>query len=238
MPLAAVGVFTYRLWHVSERILLRSDAERMSDLNTSEKDTVREIYSETARLDRAPSLRALEARAHRLYRIADREANANVAAKLIKRADDIVADIQSVEARAGMIVVRRRAAQAIRGREAIAAFAAIALAIVGFGISADRLDSERTQLTKIVKDCADAKKAAEIGGVPTLPRICEGSSKMAAPPTAPARTVQPPPGVAPAKGTTERGARSSGEFGNPRRGGAGLGPGSARNDHADRSERG
>src|SRR5207247_2455674 len=67
-----VGLFTYRLWHVSERIVLRSAVERMDDLDESEQNLVRKLYDETARLDRAPSLPALEARAQRFYRIADR----------------------------------------------------------------------------------------------------------------------------------------------------------------------
>jgi hypothetical protein len=202
--IAVVGVFVYRLWHVSERIVLRSDADRMSELDDSEKKTVREVYAETARLSRAPSLAALEARAHRLYRVADRTVDADVAKKLIERANDAADDVRSVETRAGMIVVRRRASQAIRGWPAIVAFVFLALAIVGFGISADRLDSERTQLTKLVKDCAEAKKAAQIGVRP-LPPICQGSTK---PPPVPVvttqTTAQPTPPVAPARGTTER----------------------------------
>jgi hypothetical protein len=202
-----VGVFTYRLWHVSERILLRSDVEQMGELDSAEKDTVRQLYRETARLDRAPSLRALEARAHRLYRIADRTADPKLVAKLIQRADDIVADIRSVEARAGMVVVRRRAGQAIRGRGAKLAFVFLALAIVGFGISADRLDSERTQLTKTVKDCADAKTAAQIGGLRALPRIClppKGSTGATGPAQNGGGNNKPSLPKAPAKGTTER----------------------------------
>jgi hypothetical protein len=202
-----VGVFVYRLWHVSERIVLRSDADRMNELDGSEKETVREVYAETARLNRAPSLAALEARAHRLYRIADRTVDDEVTKRLIERANEAADDVRSVETRAGMIVVRRRASQAIRGWPAIVAFALLALAIVGFGVSADRLDSERTQLTKIVKDCAEAKKAAQIGVRP-LPPICKGSTKPTkpSPPTAQTTptTAQPTPAVAPASGTTER----------------------------------
>jgi hypothetical protein len=202
---AVVGYFTYRLWHVSEHIVLRSDADRMTDLSPQERERVRAVYEETASLDRAPSLSALEARAHRFYRIADRTTDQNAADKLIKRANDIVADIRSVEARAGMIIVRRRAAEAIRSWTGIAAYAALALAIIAFGISADRLDSERTQLVKLVQDCAAAKKATQVGGLRTLPRICRGSSKKVASPTKDDVSVgQPSVEVTLAKGATER----------------------------------
>jgi hypothetical protein len=209
LMIGVVGLFTYRLWHANERILLRSDVDRMNDLSDEEKDTVREVYAETARLNLAPSLRALEARAQRLYRIATRTDNKDLAKQLRQRADDIAADIRSVQARAGMIVVRRRAGQAIRDALAIAAFAVLALSIVGFGVSSDRLDSERTQLTKIVKDCAEAKKAAQIGGVQELPRICEGSTVAVPEPPAEKTQcclapVQVDPSVTPAKGTSAR----------------------------------
>jgi hypothetical protein len=190
-----VGLFTYRLWHVSQPIVLQSDADRMDDLDAREKDIVRPLYAEMARLNRAPSLPAYEARAQRLYRIADRTESPR-ADELRQQADDIDADISSVEARAGMIVVRRRAGQAIRDWLAIVAFAAFAVAIVLFGLSADKLDSERTQLTKIVKDCADAEKAAQVGGVRALPPICRGSSAT----SGPAKTG--PRGATGAKGTT------------------------------------
>jgi hypothetical protein len=168
-----VGAFTYRLWHVSERVLLRSDPEQMSDLaEGDEKTTVTDVYDQVAALNWAPSFRALEARAQRLYRIADRVDDSDKAKKLKERADGLVADIRSTETRAGMLVVRRRASQAIRGPGAILAYCAFAVAILGFGISADRLDSERTQRAKIVKDCADTKKATQVGGVPALPPIC------------------------------------------------------------------
>lgn len=201
--IAAVGIFTYRLWHVSERIILRSDVERMTtELDSDEQETVRQVYDETARLNRAPSLRVLEARAQRLYRIADRMPD-ETAKKLTDQADDLVSSIRAVEARAGMIVVRRRAAQAIRGRGAIVTFIALAAAIIVFGISADRLDSERTQLTKIVKDCADAKKAAEVGGIRSLPRICRsGDTSNPHPPSHSSTGPTGPTGPTGARGAT------------------------------------
>ena len=69
--LIAVGFFTYRLWRVNERIVLRSSVSAMGkDLrDEDEKDIVWKIYNEVARLNRMPSLRAYEARAHRLLRI-------------------------------------------------------------------------------------------------------------------------------------------------------------------------
>jgi hypothetical protein len=212
--IGVVGLFAWRLWHASERIVLRSDAEKMSELDGGEKETVKEVYRETARLNLVPTLRALEARAHRLYRIANRVDDANLAKKLIQRANDIAADIHSVEARAGLLVVRRRAAQAFRDRWAILAFIALALAVVGFGISADRLESERAGLTKVVKDCAEAKKAAQVGGIRGVPEICKGSSPAVASAAAPAtQCCQLPspvdPSVTPAKGTAQKAAAAS-----------------------------
>jgi hypothetical protein len=210
--LGVVGLFVWRLWHASERIVLRSDPDRMGELAADERETVSQVYAETARLNLVPSLRALEARAHRLYRIANRTDEEARARKLVERANDIAADIRSVEARAGMLVVRKRAAQVFRDALAILAFIVLAFAVVGFGVSADRLESERTGLTKVVKDCAEAKKAAsEIGGVRTIPEICKGNTPRppaaaAAPAAAPCCQLSAAAtlAVTPAKGTRQR----------------------------------
>jgi hypothetical protein len=202
-----VGFFTYRLSRVSDRILVKSDVDRMDDLKDDEKRMLRPLYLETARLNRAPSLPALEARARRLYRIADRTKDHALANRAMREANDAVADVRSVEARANMIVVRRRGVRAIRSLLSIAVFALLALAIVGFGISSDKLDSERTQLTKLVKDCAAAKKASsEVNSMRVPPRICHGPSvavKSSVTLNVPGSTLQTP-SQTPAKGTTER----------------------------------
>jgi hypothetical protein len=110
--LIAVGFFTYRLWRVNEPIVLRSSVSAMGkDLRDEhERDIVWKIYDEVARLNRMPSLRAYEARAHRLLRIADRVDEPRVA-KVGAKASVIIEDIVSTETRALMVITRRRSSR-------------------------------------------------------------------------------------------------------------------------------
>jgi len=181
LMLAVVGLFTARLWKVSEPIILRSSAKAMlrkpgGELrDDDEEKIVEDIYNEVAELNRAPSLRAYEARAHRLLRIADRSDDQR-AAKLGARASTIIGDILATESRALMIIVRRRATHAVGDKKAMVAYALFIVGIAGFGVSANRLDSERTGSVNIAKACADARTA----GAAKLPAICGSPSTPAA----------------------------------------------------------
>jgi hypothetical protein len=169
LMLVVVGIFTVRLWRVSEPMVLRSSVGAMGDdlRDDEEKEIVRRLYQEVADLNQAPSLRAYEARAHRLLRIADRIDDTR-ATKLALKASAIVGDIVATETRALMVIARRRATHAVGDKKAILAYAAFIVGIAGFGISADRFDSERKGAVDVAKACADANTA----GAVNLPRIC------------------------------------------------------------------
>ena len=70
--------------------MLRKPGGELRD--DDEEKIVEDIYNEVAELNRAPSLRAYEARAHRLLRIADRSDDQR-AAKLGARASTIIGDL-------------------------------------------------------------------------------------------------------------------------------------------------
>jgi hypothetical protein len=163
-----IAYFTARLWSVNEPVLMRSDPGRMTDLRgADERSIVETVYGDTAALNDAVSLRAYEARAHRLHRIADR-ADEETAAKRRSEADEIVGDVAEAQARAAMIIVRRRAANVVRSKRSLFAYFLLAAGVLGFGISADRLESERAGRIEVAKACAEAraKNAAN------LPQIC------------------------------------------------------------------
>jgi hypothetical protein len=170
LMLMVVGFFTVRLWRVSEPMVLRSSVKEMGkDLRDKhERKIVRTIYREVARLNRVPSLRAYEARGQRLLRIADRVGDDARATKLAAKANVIIGDILATETRALMVIARRRAAHAVGDKKAILAYGVFILGIAAFGISADRLDSQRKGVVDIAKACADANTAR----ASNLPGIC------------------------------------------------------------------
>jgi hypothetical protein len=73
-----------------------------------------------------------------------------------------------------MIVARMRATAVVKGPEAIIAYLFFFSGVLGFGIAADRLDSERTQRVTVAKSCADAVTA---GAARNLPAICGTATK-------------------------------------------------------------
>jgi hypothetical protein len=174
-----VGVFSYRLWGVSQPLVTKSDPDQM-EVSDDEKDEINKVYDETAHLAWVPTLRALEARAHRLDRVSGRlegsadPTKAAISARLKKQCGDATNDVRSAQARAALVVVRRRSTYAVRGPGAVIAYAVFAVAVFGFGVAANRLDSERDQRTQVVKDCAAAAKALQAASpaLPSLPPIC------------------------------------------------------------------
>jgi hypothetical protein len=176
-----VGVFSYRLWGVSQPLVTKSDSAQM-EITSDEKIEVDKVYDQTAHLAWAPSLRAMEARAHRLERVSARleassdERRSALAARLKSQAIETVTAVRSSQASAALVVIRRRSSCAVRGPGAIAAYVVFAVAVFGFGVAADRLDSERNQRTDVVKKCAEAAKAVKAvphQSLPSLPPICK-----------------------------------------------------------------
>jgi hypothetical protein len=170
-------IFTYRLWSVNEPIFMRTDDEAMRDMNDideKEQDQVERVYQRTADANHAPTLRAYEARAERLYRIAGRTADAERRKELRESADRITAEIKLTLARAALRILRRRTSNAVRGHGSVALYVFVAAGILGFALGTDYVSSERSEQVKIAKACADARTA---GADATLPEICGPAGK-------------------------------------------------------------
>jgi ABC-type multidrug transport system fused ATPase/permease subunit len=165
--LIVVIAFTVRLSRVGRPIVMRSDVDLMQELDGRERRIVRTTYDEVGKLNGAASLRAYEARAHRLTRIADRSSQERAKALEAKIAE-IRGDVQATEARAQMVVARRRAAKAFTDKKAFLLYALFIAAVTGFGIGADRLDSERSARIEVAEKCAKARDAK----AQDLPPIC------------------------------------------------------------------
>lgn len=108
--------FSVRLWDVSRPVFTRSDLAKMEDLDVLERKTISEVYVEVARLNSAPSLRAYEARAWRLERMADRPAiDPGKRKRLQDQSALIRAEVRATQSRAAALVIRERSAKIVKG---------------------------------------------------------------------------------------------------------------------------
>ena len=183
---AAIVAFVIRLEAVNRPVVMSSRLNRL-DLEGAEQALVAQAFADMADLNDAPSLRAYEARAARLDRIADRSDEAR-APDLRRRAARIRAEVKATHARAASDVVRARGAKALTGKDAIRWYAAAVLGFVVFTIGVDHLESERQTVKEsiahdsrvvavrkervaVAKECAATHKAyADQDLTVTLPK--------------------------------------------------------------------
>jgi hypothetical protein len=166
----AVVMFAIRLWKLQEPIVMRSDLSKMNDLTPAELSLITPLYEEAATINEVASLSAYEDRAHRLERIA-KWLPPTEAERVSIEADLIINEVLTIFARARVRILRGRFADALRGGGAIMIYTLFGAGVLLFGLSADWLQSERTDKVAVAKACADAR------AVPTvveseLPAIC------------------------------------------------------------------
>jgi hypothetical protein len=171
LMIAAVLLIARRYWKASEVIPMRSDIDRM-DLKTKDRKLVKEAFDDQARLNDVPTLRAYEARAHRLERVAkwlpeDQAEQTRTEATLIQT------EVLATQLQGRVRVLRRRVSVSVRGWGAILLYAAFVIGVILFGLGTDYLSSERTDAVAVAKACADARK---VDPNLDLPAICGSPS--------------------------------------------------------------
>jgi hypothetical protein len=174
-----LAAFPLRLWHATRPLVTGVDPYGM-DATGKEQDEIVSIYERTWKLNGVKSLSAYQARAHRFQRIADRAADPGRATSLRATAERVRAEIQATQARAALIVIRRRVNRALMGKAAKGYISLFVGGLLLFGISADKLDSERSARVAASKACADAVGAKVLPE--KLPPICSGLTESKAPP--------------------------------------------------------
>lgn len=165
----AVAFFTRRLWRLQTPTLMRSTPWEIRDLDKEEEDLVTETYAEIAKLNDVASLRAYEARAHRLSRVANLLEETPLGKALVAEASLIALEVRATLARARLNVVRRRTTRSILGFRAMLVYFAFLAGLVLFGIGADALEAKRSGEAEIAKVCGEALKA----GASSLPSGCD-----------------------------------------------------------------
>jgi hypothetical protein len=167
---AVIGYFTLRLWKLNEPLVQNPDPVLMT-ISDDERELVKGVYKQHEDLNRIGSLRAYEARAHRLLRIADRTASTAEAERLRSDAADIIVEVRAVQARAALVVIRRRATEVVLSRRSKRFALAFVGAVIAFAISADYLESGRSSEIKVANDCGAAVTAG--ADKSKLPAICD-----------------------------------------------------------------
>jgi hypothetical protein len=162
-----VAGLTRALARLDRPLFMSTDPRKIDKLETrDERRRVRTIFREVAALNGVASLRAYEARAHRLERIADRSDH-ETAKRLRSRAALIAAEVMATQNRARLVVVRNRTSK-LFGRRFALGLAFFLISLIAFGISADYLAAKRTDEVTLAKSCAEAEGA----GASTLPSAC------------------------------------------------------------------
>jgi hypothetical protein len=185
LMIAAVIVAVKQFNGAGETIVTTPDIDETVGLNEcdeGERKLVERVYGRTADLNGADSLRAYQLRGHRFDRIADRVDDAR-AAKLRAQASRITAEVLATEAQASLYVVRKRAVGALFGWWALACIAGFIVGWYALALSADALESERTNQTAVAKACAEAREKPAIIKS-ELPGICGPEPEETPEPTA------------------------------------------------------
>jgi hypothetical protein len=162
--LAAIGV-AVRLMRVARPVFMSADlAPRKSggdpeDLDDREREAVRPVYVQAAHRFGFNSLAGLEQRERALRRAASRTTSADERTRRTALADEAKAEIEQALARGQVVVVRRRASQAISDLGAFALYFFVLAGLIAFALSADKVASDRSDTIAIAKACAEARKA-------------------------------------------------------------------------------
>jgi hypothetical protein len=165
----ALAFFTRRLWRLQSPTVMRSTPWEIRDLDDEEEQLVAEVFAEIAKLNDVASLRAYEARAHRLSRVADLVGETPLGKALAAEASLIALEVRATLARARLNVVRRRTTRSILGFRAMLVYFAFLVGLVLFGVAADALEAKRSGEVQVAKACGDALKA----GASSLPSGCD-----------------------------------------------------------------
>lgn len=175
--IAAVWLLLRRFTSAAETIVTTADADQTIQRNTNfDKDDekiVREKYNQEATLNRVDSLAAYRARGHRFERIADRHDD-SLTAPLRARADVIMAEVLATQTLVSTLILRKRAKDAVSGWPTLGW---VALFVVGWyltALSADAMQSERSDKVQVAKSCAEAREKATPES--QLPTICGTST--------------------------------------------------------------
>jgi hypothetical protein len=162
---AVIAAFLGRLAKVNALVVTTTAETALEGLEAPEQALVKRVFDDTASLHQARSLRAYEARAARLDRIAARSAPPR-REELQEAASVIRANVQAALGQAAADVVRRRSAQTFLGSWARTMYVCAVAGFLLFAIGTDYLAGDRDRSETVAKarlagdkECAAVLKA-------------------------------------------------------------------------------
>jgi hypothetical protein len=154
---AGVILLAQRVWRAQQPVVIGS-GRSIAGLSGREQRIADRVSDELAHFRDVESLRAYEARGVRFERVAARlkGTDPELADRVLKASQVVLAEVSEARMRTVYAIVRRRAFNAFQSLGAVALALLIAVGFYTVGISADKLDAERSGQIQFAKDCATA----------------------------------------------------------------------------------
>lgn len=178
-----------RLMSVARPVFVSSDLQGISNEESKE---VRPVFEAAASRFGYRSLIGLEERERSLRSAATRATTEQERARRTALADEAKTEVEQALARGQVVVIRRRAAQAVGDTLARWLYGAVIVGLIGFAVASDAASSDRTDRVAAAKACGEARKSgATAGELKRTNEICD-----AEPAKAPAAADPPTPAAA------------------------------------------
>lgn len=174
--LAAIGV-AVRLMRVARPAFIQPDLSQSPDLDGEEVKEIEPLFEASAKRFGYSSLTGLQERERSLRTAAAHAADPDERVRRTALADEVKAEIENAVARAQVVTVRRRAANAVNGWS-WALYVIVLVGLTGFALCADKVSSDRTDLIAEAKACGEARKAtATADELSRTNGICESAAE-------------------------------------------------------------
>jgi hypothetical protein len=178
--LAAIWV-AIRLMRVARPIFVRADLESVEELDSRERKAVQPVFEAAAKRFGYTSLVGLEEREQNLRSAASHTTDKDERTRRTALADAVKTEIEQALAIGQVVVIRRRAANAVSGPLTWLLYFSVIGGLIAFAIGTDKVSSDRTDPIASAKACGEARTAgataAELG---RTKKICDAKGKDAA----------------------------------------------------------
>ncbi len=182
---AGVILLAQRIWKAQQPVVIGS-GKSIDGADRREQRIADRVSDEIAHFHDVESLRAYEARGVRFERVAARLKGTDpaLAERVLRAAQVVLAEVSEARMRTVYAIVRRRAFNAFQSVWALVLALLIAVGFYLVGISADKLDAERSGQIQFAKDCATALGTPNIDRS-DLPSACRQGAPASPKPTSP-----------------------------------------------------
>ena len=178
--LAAIGVAA-RLMKVAGPAFIDDDLENNDDLDQLEKEEVKPVFEGAANRYGYTSIVALRGRERSLRDAASKTLDKDERARRLALADDVKTEIEQALARSQVVVVRRRASNAVTDSLAWALYVVVIAGVILFAAGTDKVSSARpTNRIAEAKACGDARNAGATAKELGDTKLCQAQKKGSA----------------------------------------------------------